>query len=84
MKKIPIGNISSTIDLGRFVRAHRKEQQATQSEFAALCGVGTRFISELENGKPTIQIGKVLQVLSCLGLEVTLQPRGWKHIERSK
>lgn len=76
-QKLPFGKISSTRDLGLCVRAHRKAQGATQAEFAALCGVGVRFISDLENGKPTVELGKVLQVLNCLGLEASVRPRGW-------
>ena len=71
-------------DLGRCVRARRKEQGATQAEFAALCGVGARFISDLENGKPTVELGKALQVLKCLGLELSIRPRGWSHRERTR
>lgn len=74
---LPYGNISSAEELGHCVRAQRKAQGATQAEFASLCGVGIRFISELENGKPTMELGKVLQVLKCLGLEVSVRPRGW-------
>lgn len=77
-EKLPYGKIIGTEDLGRCVRAQRKAQGATQAEFASLCGVGIRFISELENGKPTMELGKVMQVLKCLGLEVSIQPRGWK------
>jgi HTH-type transcriptional regulator/antitoxin HipB len=77
--KLPYGNISTAEDLGRSVRAQRKAQGATQAEFASLCGVGIRFISELENGKPTMELGKVLQVLKCLGLEVSVRPRGWNN-----
>ena len=73
------GKILDTKSLGDVVRQHRKLQGATQVEFASLCGVGVRFISDLENGKPTVQIGKVLQVLNSLGLEVVLKPRGWTH-----
>ena len=75
---LPYGNISSTKEVGKLVRAHRKAQAATQAEFASLCGVGVRFISELENGKPTMELGKVLHVLQSLGLELTIQPRGWQ------
>jgi y4mF family transcriptional regulator len=75
---LPYGNISTAEDIGRCVRTQRKVQGATQAEFASLCGVGIRFISELENGKPTMELGKVLQVLKCLGLEVSVRPRGWK------
>ena len=78
-KTIPYGNIDNTTDIGKCVRAQRKAQGATQPEFAALCGVGVRFISELENGKSTMELGKVLKVLTCLGLQLTLQPRSWNQ-----
>lgn len=77
-KKLPYGNILTSDDLGKLIRAHRKAQSATQAEFAALCGVGVRFISDLENGKPTIQLSKVLHVLGCLGLDIAIHPRGWQ------
>lgn len=77
---LPNGKIESPDDIGELVRLSRKKQGATQAEFASLCGVGVRFISELENGKPTLQVGKLLQVLKCLGLEMTINQRGWnKH-----
>ncbi len=76
---LPYGKILSVDDIGRLVRTHRKSQSATQADFAALCGVGVRFISELENGKTTIELGKALQVLKSLGLEVYIQPRDWKR-----
>lgn len=76
---LPYGKILSVDDIGQLVRAHRKLQSATQADFAALCGVGVRFISELENGKPTIELGKALHVLKSLGLEVFIQPRDWKR-----
>jgi y4mF family transcriptional regulator len=82
-QSLPFGKISGAAELGRCVRAQRKAQGATQSEFAALCGVGVRFISELENGKPTMELGKVLQVLQCLGLEVSVRPRGWSNSGRT-
>lgn len=80
--KIPYGNILSSQDIGNILRATRKAQGATQSEFASLCGVGVRFISELENGKPTAELGKVLAVIQCLGLELSLHPRGWQKSAR--
>lgn len=76
---LPFGNISTAEDIGRCVRAQRKAQGATQAEFASLCGVGIRFISELENGKPTMELEKVLKVLKCLGLELSIRPRGWNN-----
>ena len=78
-ENLPYGNIDSVEAIGRVVRAHRKSQSATQAEFAALCGVGVRFISDLENGKPTMELGKVLHVLQSLGLAVSIQPRSWQQ-----
>jgi len=76
-KKLPNGKILAPMDMADIVRKARKNQGATQAEFASLCGVGVRFISELENGKPTVQLGKVLQVIKCLGLELSIRPRSW-------
>jgi len=67
----------TTADIGRMIRGKRKKDGLTQEEVASICGVGTRFIIDLEKGKPTIQMGKVLDVLGCLGLEVRIVPRSW-------
>lgn len=40
-----------------------------------MSGVGTKFLSQLENGKETAELGKVLQVLRKLGLDVYIFPR---------
>ena len=76
---IPNGKIITPQNIGDAVHKARKKQGATQAEFASLCAVGVRFISDLENGKPTVQVGKLLQVLKCLGLEVSIRPRGWDN-----
>lgn len=75
---LPNGNIGSVEDIGMLIRAYRKNQSASQAEFAALCGVGIRFISDLENGKPTIELGKALHVLKSLGLEIQIHARNWQ------
>ena len=75
-KKIPIGNILSTTDIGNRIRAKRKADKLTQADAAALCGVGTRFLSELERGKETAEIGKVLRIIHGLGLEIQMSIRG--------
>ncbi len=68
---IPNGNIiNSAQALGSFVRDKRKKDQLTQIELAELTGVGVRFLSELENGKPSVQLDKVLLVLAGLGLKI--------------
>jgi len=81
---LPNGNIKTPDDLAKVVRERRKQQGATQAEFASLCGVGVRFISDLENGKPTVQFGKLLQVVQCLGLELVIRPRGWERREMTQ
>lgn len=72
----PNGTISSVADLGFVVRAQRKAADVTQAEAAGLCGVGVRFMSELERGKVTLEVGKVMQVLDRLGLQLRISPRG--------
>jgi y4mF family transcriptional regulator len=56
------------------VRRERKAQKLKQAEFAAVSGVGVRFIVDLEAGKPTLQLGKVLQVITTLRCEVQIAP----------
>ncbi len=46
--------------------------EVTQKDLAMTCGTGLRFIIDLEKGKPTCQIGKVLQVFQALGLELRI------------
>lgn len=50
-------------NLAEFVKAKRKEYKLTQKELAAKSGVGLRFLRELEQGKPTLRMDKVNQVL---------------------
>ena len=63
-----------SIELGQIVRQERKAQGLRQVELAATCGVGVRFIVDLEAGKPTLQLEKALLVLRTLGCMVTIDP----------
>lgn len=58
--------------IGAAIRARRKQLGVTQKDLAMTCGTGLRFIIELEQGKSTCQIGKILQVFQALGLELQL------------
>ncbi len=60
--------------LGKIIRKTRKEIGVTQSDLALTSGTGLRFIGDLENGKPTCQMGKVLTVLQTLGIRIELVP----------
>ena len=72
---LPIGNIKSAKELGDIAVRFRKMQQLTQVDIAGLGNVGVRFISDLENGKGTVQFDKVMHVLDLLGLDVVIVPR---------
>jgi y4mF family transcriptional regulator len=66
-------NISSVKELGELIRRTRKGQGMTQPEFAGACGVGVRFIVDLEKGKETCEVGKVFLVISMLGIKLDLK-----------
>ena len=59
-------------DIGRLVRETRKGLGVTQKELALTSGTGLRFIIELEKGKETAEIGKVLTILQTLGIQLKL------------
>ena len=68
--------LSSAQDFGSFLRSRRKALGYSQASIAALCGTGTRFISDLENGKETIELGNSLMVAQALGIDLMAQIRG--------
>ena len=71
-----IHKIYDTKELGSLIREARKSQNLTQTQLSSVCGVGVRFISEVEKGKVSSQIGKILVVIKMLGLEVAVAKRG--------
>lgn len=52
------------------VKALRKEYNLTQEDLASKSGVGLRFLRELEQGKSTVRLDKVNQVLNMFNMEV--------------
>ena len=62
--------IISVESISEVVKNRRKQLGLTQSETAAMCNVGARFFSELENGKETLQMNKVLHCLEMLGINL--------------
>jgi HTH-type transcriptional regulator / antitoxin HipB len=60
--------------IGALVRKTRKVLGVKQSDLALTSGTGLRFIIDLEKGKPTCQLGKVLTVLRTLGVSIELIP----------
>ncbi|HWA17793.1 MAG TPA: helix-turn-helix transcriptional regulator [Devosia sp.] len=67
--------IHNAADLGTFIAERRKRRGLTQQDLADFAGVGRRFLSEIENGKPTAEIGKILRVLIALGSDLVLRDR---------
>lgn len=65
------------MQLSLFVKEMRKVHGLTQGDLAAKAGVGLRFVRELEQGKQTLRMDKINQVLALFGHEV-----GAKEISR--
>jgi HTH-type transcriptional regulator/antitoxin HipB len=64
----------TTQAIGQIVREGRKRLGVTQKDLALTSGTGLRFVIDLEKGKETCQIGKVLTVLQTLGIQIVLTP----------
>ena len=67
--------IRSPSDFGKQVRLARKAQGLTQAELASIAGVGTRFVSDLERGKETAQLGLALALARLVGIDFVAKPR---------
>lgn len=59
--------------IGALAREARRALGVTQKDIALTSGTGLRFIIDLEKGKPTCQLGKVLTVLQTLGIQIELK-----------
>jgi y4mF family transcriptional regulator len=64
---------STLLLVGNKIKEERKAQSLTQTELANLSGVSVNFLSQLEQGKPSVQMNKVLMVLDTLGLRIELK-----------
>lgn len=70
-----LAEIQETVGpVARFVRARRKAIGLTQEELASQTGVGLRFLKEMELGKQTLRMDKVLQVLQYFGYALEPTP----------
>ncbi len=68
------GPLSSADELGETLRAARIRKGMSQQEVALAAGVGRRFVSELEGGKATAEIGRVFAVCRVVGLAIVTVP----------
>jgi HTH-type transcriptional regulator/antitoxin HipB len=68
---------STPAELGASLRRVRRARGLRLEDLALAAGVGVRFISELERGKPTARLGETLRVAAALGLVINLDdPHG--------
>jgi y4mF family transcriptional regulator len=61
--------------LGVIIRQRRKELNYTQAFLAEFTGLSVTFISDVERGKTTAEIGKVIQLLHILGMDILVERR---------
>ncbi len=68
--------VNNAEEIGRLIRKIRQQKGLSQERAAGLTGVGRRFFSELERGeKNSLDLGKVLQVLTRFGVKIKLVVR---------
>lgn len=62
-------------DLGKAIRDRRKELNYTQVYLSEFTGFSVSFISDVENGKPTVELEKTIKLLHMLGLDLNVEKR---------
>jgi y4mF family transcriptional regulator len=65
---------SWAVELAAQLRARRKALDLTQHQLADLAGCGPDFLYDLERGKPSVRLDKLMPVIEALGLRLVLQP----------
>ena len=61
--------------LGQAVRDRRKKYGYTQGYVSDVTGLSASFISDLENGKSTVEMGKAMHLIQMLGMDILLEER---------
>lgn len=64
---------SDAAELATTLQARRKSLGVTQAQLADLAGVSPKFVYDLEKGKPSVSLDRVLLVISALGLSLKLE-----------
>lgn len=67
--------VADAKSFGQMIRKRRKELGYTQAFLSDFSGLSVTFISDLENGKSTAELGKAIFLANLLGLDVMLVPR---------
>ena len=67
--------INSSKEFGEYLRFRRRELGYTQSYMSELTGLSISFISDVENGKKTVELNRSIHLLSMLGIDLILEKR---------
>lgn len=68
--------IYDTKTLGKLIRDRRKELNYTQETVSNYTGLSKSFISDVENGKKSAEIEKIIYLINSLGMDFNVEPRG--------
>ena len=68
--------ITSSLGFVERLRSTRERQGLSQKDVAGIGKTGNRVIVDIENGKPTVQFQKILNLLDLLGLQLTVKAKG--------
>lgn len=68
--------IHNSADFGIALKKRRKELRYTQKYISEFTGFSISFISDLENGKSTAELGKAIYLANLLGLDIVVNSRG--------
>jgi len=67
--------LTSVETFGLVVKERRKQLGYTQAYISEVTGISTSFISDLENGKKTVELGKAIFIANLLGLDIEMKVR---------
>lgn len=67
--------IINTESIGKVIRERRKALGYTQGFIADFTGLSVSFISDVERGKSTAEIGKIIMLINTLGLDIIVESR---------
>ena len=68
--------IHDSKSFGKMIKEKRKKLGYTQKYICEVSGISASFISDLENGKTTVELGKAIYLANLLGIDVELNERG--------
>ena len=67
--------INDTSEFGKVLKKRRKELKYTQRDLSEFTGFSISYLSDLENGKQTTELGKAIYIANLLGIDIILQER---------